>query len=105
MVMSWLINTMENDVGQDFIFYKTAKEIWEAAKVMYSDRDNTTDLFEIKGHLHDLRQGETSVTCCFNSLTCLWQQLDTFEEFKWHCVEDGILYKMITKRSAYTSSC
>ena len=72
MVMSWLINTMENNVGQDFIFYKTTKEIREAAKVMYSDRDNTAELFEIKGHLHDLRQCDTSITCYFNSFTHFW---------------------------------
>ncbi|KAK2979535.1 hypothetical protein RJ640_013552 [Escallonia rubra] len=60
MVMSWLINTMDNEIGQNFLFYDTAYEIWMAAKETYSDNDNTTELFDIKGALHDLRQGEMS---------------------------------------------
>ena len=36
MVMSWLINSMTNDIGENFLLYATAKEIWDAAKVAYS---------------------------------------------------------------------
>ena len=50
------------------MFYKTAKEIWDAAKETYSDNKNTSDLFEIKGLLNDLRQGESTVTQYFNIL-------------------------------------
>ena len=31
-VMSWLINSMTNDIGENFLLYETAKDIWEAAK-------------------------------------------------------------------------
>ncbi|RVW33127.1 hypothetical protein CK203_117727 [Vitis vinifera] len=31
MVMSWLINSMTNDIGENFLLYGTAKEIWDAA--------------------------------------------------------------------------
>ena len=41
MVMSWLINSMINDIGENFLLYETAKEIWDAAKQTYSNRDNT----------------------------------------------------------------
>ncbi|KAK2970425.1 hypothetical protein RJ640_016279 [Escallonia rubra] len=60
MVMSSLINTMDNEIGQNFLFYDTACEIWMAAKETYSDNDNREELFDIKGALHDLRQGEMS---------------------------------------------
>ncbi|KAK2970862.1 hypothetical protein RJ640_022304 [Escallonia rubra] len=66
MVMSWLINTMNLEIGQNFMFYGTAKEIWENVKETYSDNENTLELFEIKGILHNLQQGdvygENSVT-------------------------------------------
>lgn len=32
MVMSWLINSMTNDIGENFLLYGTAKEIWDAAR-------------------------------------------------------------------------
>ncbi|CAI8601215.1 unnamed protein product [Vicia faba] len=54
-VMSWLLNTMTNEIGENFMFYDTAKEIWDAVKETYSNVDNTFVVFEIKNILHDLR--------------------------------------------------
>ena len=47
-VMSWLLNTMTNEIGEDFMYFSTAKEIWDAAQETYSDVDNTSAIFEIK---------------------------------------------------------
>lgn len=82
-VMTWLLNTMTNEIGENFMFYDTAKDIWDAVKETYSDVDNTSAVFEIKSILHDLRQGESSVTEYFNILNRHWQQLDIYEEVKW----------------------
>lgn len=41
-VMSWLLNTMTNEIGENFMFYDTAKEIWDAVKETYSNVDNTS---------------------------------------------------------------
>ena len=35
MVMSWLINSMTEETGEDFTCYKMDKEIWDAAKETY----------------------------------------------------------------------
>ncbi|RVW48509.1 Retrovirus-related Pol polyprotein from transposon RE1 [Vitis vinifera] len=48
MVMSWLINSMTNDIGENFMYYGTTKEIWDAARETYSNIDNTSAIFEIK---------------------------------------------------------
>ncbi|KAF7808202.1 Retrovirus-related Pol polyprotein from transposon TNT 1-94 [Senna tora] len=75
MVMSWLINSMDLEIGQDFMFFATAAEIWKAAKESYSDVKNTAELFEIKGALHDLKQGELSVPQYFNTLNRIYKFL------------------------------
>ena len=62
MVMSWLINSMTNDIGENFLLYGTTKEIWNAAKEMYSNNENTSELFEVESVLHDFRQGELTMT-------------------------------------------
>jgi hypothetical protein len=36
MVMSWLINSMTNKIGENFLLYETIKEIWEAVRETYS---------------------------------------------------------------------
>ena len=68
MVMSWLLNSMTNETGENFLYYKTTKEIWDAVRETYSNKDNTSTVFEIKGILQDLKQGEQSITEYFNVL-------------------------------------
>ncbi|KAL5741619.1 hypothetical protein ACOSP7_028351 [Xanthoceras sorbifolium] len=98
MVMPWLINSMNNDIGENFLLYDTAEEIWNAARDTYSNSDNTSELFGIESTLHDLRQEDMSVTQYSNSLTRYWQQLDMFEHPEWSCTKDGILYKELVEQ-------
>ena len=69
LVMSWLINSMTTEVGENFLLFRIAKEIWEAARDTYSSTENSSELFEIETRLYDLRQEESSVTQYFNTLT------------------------------------
>ena len=69
LVMSWLINSMTTEVGENFLLYKTAKKIWDATREMYSSTENTSELFEVETRLYDLKQGDMSVTQYFNTLT------------------------------------
>ncbi|KAL5812186.1 hypothetical protein ACOSQ3_027136 [Xanthoceras sorbifolium] len=62
LVMSWLLNYMTNDISENFLLYETAQEIWDAIKETFSTYDNTSKLFVVQSVLHDLRQGEETVT-------------------------------------------
>ncbi|RVW35969.1 Retrovirus-related Pol polyprotein from transposon TNT 1-94 [Vitis vinifera] len=97
MVMSWLVNSMTVDIGENFLSFDTAKEIWDTAKETFSYKENTSEIIQIEGILHDLCQGNLTVTEYFNTLTRLWRQLDTFEIHNWNCVTDGFLYKKIVE--------
>ena len=68
MVMSRLKNSMTNKIEENFMLYATAQEIWVVTKDTYSDKDNTSELFEVKGILNDLKQGKLMVTQYFNAL-------------------------------------
>ncbi|XP_073311360.1 uncharacterized protein [Primulina huaijiensis] len=100
MVMSWLVNSMTPEIGENFLLYATAAEIWEAAKVTFSSSENTSEVFETESLLYELRQGDLSVTQYFSSLTRHWQKIDLIDTQKWTCPEDGKLYRQIveTKR-------
>ena len=80
------------------MYYKTAKEIWDAARETYSDNENTSKLFEVKGILNDLRQGELTVTQYFNTLNKYQQQLDLFGDAKLGCPECSLKYKKIAEK-------
>ena len=45
MVMSWLINWMNTNIGENFLLYGTTKEIWDAARETYSNFENTSEIF------------------------------------------------------------
>ena len=68
-------------MGENFMYYKTAKEIWDATRGTYSNKDNTSAIFEIKGILYDqgkgkcLQQTTSMHSLDFgSSLTCLKTQ-------------------------------
>ncbi|KZV15508.1 hypothetical protein F511_38612 [Dorcoceras hygrometricum] len=62
IVMSWLINSMEQQLSQNFLFLKTAKAIWDAVTTTYSDLGNCSQVFELKTKLGKTRQGTLEVT-------------------------------------------
>ncbi|KAL3530599.1 hypothetical protein ACH5RR_009921 [Cinchona calisaya] len=98
LIMSWLVNSTTNDIGENFLLYDTAQEIWEAAKELYSSKENTSKIFEIESVLHDLRQGELNVPQYYGILTRYWQQLDVFEEYHWECPNDARRFKEIVEK-------
>ncbi|RVW83269.1 Retrovirus-related Pol polyprotein from transposon RE1 [Vitis vinifera] len=98
MIMSWLINSMNNDIGENFLLFGTATDIWDAAKETYSSSENTSELFQVESALYDFSQGEQLVTQYYNTLTRYWQQLDLFETHSWKCSDDAATYRQIVEQ-------
>ncbi|GAA0156013.1 hypothetical protein LIER_13606 [Lithospermum erythrorhizon] len=80
MVKSWLVNSMEQHVNKKYLFYKTAKQIWDGAKDMYSDSGNTSQISELRKKMKALKQGNLSVTKYFSKLQYFWTELDSYTE-------------------------
>lgn len=92
-VMSWLINSMIPEVGENFLLYDTAYDVWEAVKETYSNKDNISERFRIEGVLHEVKQGASTVVEYYNNLSRLWQQEDMFNKLNWKCTEDGSVFR------------
>ncbi|KAL7593058.1 hypothetical protein Lser_V15G32577 [Lactuca serriola] len=98
IVMAWLVNSMNPNIGRTYLYYNTAHEIWKAVQEMYSDLENTSQCFEIRSALRSTNQGGRSVTEYYNVLTELWQEMDVFYHINWSCPQDGTLHaKMLEK--------
>ena len=97
MVMTWLVNSMEEDISSNYMCYPTAQELWENVNQMYSDLGNQSQIFELTLKLGEMRQGEDSVTKYFNSLKQVWQDLDLFNTYEWKSVEDSHHHKKIVE--------
>lgn len=62
LVMSWLTNSMINEVGENFVRCKTTIKIWDAVLEAFSDQEDTVEAFDIEGILHDLHQEDLFFT-------------------------------------------
>lgn len=62
LVLSWLINSMEPQISRRYLWFKTAKYVWDATRRMYSDLGNSSQIFEIRSKLKEMKQGSKTVT-------------------------------------------
>ena len=88
MVMTWLVNSMEEEISTNYMCYHTAKELWDNVNQMYSDLGNQSQVYEITLKLGEVRQADNNVTKYFHTLKRLWQDLDLFNDYEWKSPED-----------------
>nr|XP_024926670.2 uncharacterized protein LOC112490678 [Ziziphus jujuba var. spinosa] len=55
MVMTWLVNSMAEEIGANYLCYSTAKELWDSISQMYSDLENQSQVHELTLQLGDIR--------------------------------------------------
>ncbi|KAL9686340.1 hypothetical protein QQ045_023796 [Rhodiola kirilowii] len=82
MVMTWLVNSMIEEIGTNYLCYATAKDLWDGVFQMYSDLENQSQIYELTLQLGEIRQAEDSVTTYLNCLKRFWQDLDLFNEYE-----------------------
>ncbi|KAK5846636.1 hypothetical protein PVK06_002931 [Gossypium arboreum] len=83
IIMAWLINSMKGHISRTYLFFKTVKDMWDAAKENYSNLGNASQVFEIKLKLKDIRKGTLEVTHYYNNPKILWQKLDMYYKADW----------------------
>ena len=98
MVMSWILNSMDNSIAKIYLLYPIAKAIWDVVTVAYSDLKDSSQMFHLHNRCRLLHQGELSVTQYFNTLTKLWQELDLFNAKEWHDPKDATIYRNFSTR-------
>ncbi|XP_039166631.1 uncharacterized protein LOC120292492 [Eucalyptus grandis] len=79
LVRTWIGNTLAPDVAAGLPPTEDSKQIWDSIKEMYGRLDRAW-LFSITQSLTELKQGNLSVTACFNRLSSLWNKLESAEE-------------------------
>ena len=55
MVMSWLVNSMEEEIAANYLGYSTAKEMWESLRRMYSDLNNQSQIYELQLKINEAK--------------------------------------------------
>ena len=47
MVMTWLVNSMDENISSNYMCYQNAKELWDNVIQMYFDLDNQSQIYEL----------------------------------------------------------
>ncbi|KAL5821546.1 hypothetical protein ACOSQ3_023428 [Xanthoceras sorbifolium] len=97
--MSWLVNSMEEDIAANYLGHPTAKAMWDNLSQMYSDLGNQSQIYEIELKIGETKQGTESVTKYFSGLKRLWQDLDMFFDHKWKDAADGVYFHKVLENS------
>lgn len=92
MVMSWLINSMTNEIGENFLLYETAHRFWDVVKETFSSKENALELSRIESVFAKV------ITQYFNNLSRHCQRLDLFEFYTWKGSSDATEYKEILEK-------
>ena len=71
VVLTFLLNTMSQSVAKSVQLLETAQEVWKTVAQIFSQKQNSTQVFEIRSQLRQLRQKNLSVTEYTSELKCL----------------------------------
>ncbi|EPS62921.1 hypothetical protein M569_11867 [Genlisea aurea] len=76
LVMSFILNAMEKELSEAFVYASSARELWEEIDRRFG-ASIEPQIFYLRGELQTLTQGSDSVVTYFTKLKRIWSQLDS----------------------------
>lgn len=76
MVISWILNSISNDIQNSVVFLNTASVIWKDLETRYS-QSNMPKLFTLRRELSYLSQGTMTVVAYYTKLKTLSDELNS----------------------------
>jgi hypothetical protein len=90
LVMSWLLNSMENNIAEIFSYSESSMDLWEAVKEMYGNQNKAARVFQIKRDLANLQQDGKTYVQLLGILKGMWSELALYRP---HIVDVTVLKK------------
>ena len=78
MVISWILNTVSEDISNGMDFVNTAQEVWEELAGQFSSIDGHR-IYQILKDLHALEQGDKSAELYYHKMKNLWDEYVALE--------------------------
>ncbi|XP_078166297.1 uncharacterized protein LOC144560951 [Carex rostrata] len=87
-VKAWLLNSLDPSLLGNFLFFPTAKEVWDAIKTAFFDGSDGTRIYELQMRVRGCTQSGGSLEEYFNTLQRLWREIDLQKPNKNVCATD-----------------
>lgn len=78
MIKSWILNSVSEDISASLLYIRTAAEVRKELHDHYL-QSNRPRIYQHKKSLSSLHQGSLDVTCYYNKLKTLWDELHKYQ--------------------------
>ncbi|KAL6322595.1 hypothetical protein AAG906_009909 [Vitis piasezkii] len=79
MILSWILNSLSQDLADSVIFSTTAQEVWEDLRDRFS-QSNAPRIFQIERDIACLTQDQMTVAAYYTRLKKLWDELGSYND-------------------------
>ncbi|KAH9786417.1 retrovirus-related pol polyprotein from transposon RE2 [Citrus sinensis] len=87
MILSWILNSLTQDLADSVIFSTTAQEVWEDLRDRFS-QSNAPRIFQIERDIACLAQDQMTVAAYYTRLKKLWDELGSYNDTVCSCGAD-----------------
>ncbi|KAJ8619667.1 hypothetical protein MRB53_028196 [Persea americana] len=95
IVKGWLINSMDSSLIGNFIRFPTAKMVWDSIATTYFDGSDTSQVYDLRHRVMQLKQAGGSLEKYYNDLQGLWREIDFRRPNPMECAVDIHKYNSI----------
>ncbi|XP_075096261.1 uncharacterized protein LOC107767985 [Nicotiana tabacum] len=91
MVTSWLLNSLTKEIGDNVIYYRTAKDLWNSLEHRFG-QSSGAKLHHLQKEISKTCQGNNNISSYFTTLKRQWDELDSLNSHlgcNSACVCDG----------------
>ncbi|KAL9444374.1 hypothetical protein AB3S75_017540 [Citrus x aurantiifolia] len=87
MILSWILNSLTQDLADSVIFSTTAQEVWEDLRDRFS-QSNAPRIFQIERDIACLAQDQMTIAAYYTRLKKLWDELGSYNDTVCSCEAD-----------------
>jgi len=95
IVKGWLINSMDPSLIGNFMRFPTAKMVWDSIATTYFDGSDTSQVYDLRRRVTQLKQAGGTLEQYYNDLQGLWREIDFRRPNPMECAVDIHKYNTI----------
>ncbi|KAK1381722.1 hypothetical protein POM88_019457 [Heracleum sosnowskyi] len=97
-VLSWIIENIDGDLVNQFLDYKTARELWKGIETLLSSGRDELQIYDLSSKAATMRQGKDTIEVYFSKLNTLWKEIDRRMPNPMKCAEDITSFNSFIQR-------
>ena len=95
IVKGWLINSMDPSLIGNFMWFLTSKMVWDSIATTYFDGSDTSQVYDLRRRVTQLKQAGGTLEQYYNDLQGLWCKIDFQRPSPIECAVDIHKYNTI----------